>query len=370
MQVQHHAHIILGLVHHFLVVGLAQEGQGHAVAAQRGLDDIGDVVLVLLLVEIGQVLAAGLLMAAQVVVGAVGDAPQLTPVGEGEGILNVGGGPGVEGQLGGLVVTQAQVLLLDAQVQQPLLAVVLPVGKPLQVGARLTEELALHLLELTGAEGEVARGDLVTEGLAHLAHTEGQLAAGGALDVGEVDKDALGGLRPQIAGGAAVLGDADGGLEHQVELADGGEVVLAAHGADDVLVLGDEGVHLVKAHGVHVHLGVLLADELVGAVAGLAGLAVQQGVGEGGHVAGGDPGLGVHDDGGVQAHVIGGLLHELLHPGLLHVVLELHAQGAVVPAVGQAAVDLAAGVHKAPVFTQGDDFFHGLIRMIHGYSTP
>ena len=152
------------------------------------------------------------------------------------------------------------------------------------IRAGLAEELALHLLELAGAEGEVARGDLVAERLAHLAHAEGQLAAGGALDVGKVDKDALRGLGTQIAGRGAVLGHADGGLEHQVELADGGKVVLAAHGADDVLVLCNERIHLVKAHGVHVHLGVLLTDQLVGAVTGLAGTAVQQGVREAGNI--------------------------------------------------------------------------------------
>ena len=46
------------------------------------------------LIEIGQVLAAGLLMAAQVVVRAVGNAPQLAPFGEGEGVFDVGGGAG------------------------------------------------------------------------------------------------------------------------------------------------------------------------------------------------------------------------------------------------------------------------------------
>ena len=81
-------------------------------------------------------------MAAQVVVGAVGNAPQLAPVGEREGILDIGGGTAVESQLCGLVVTQAQVLLLDAQAQQPVLAVILPVSEPLQLGARFAEELA------------------------------------------------------------------------------------------------------------------------------------------------------------------------------------------------------------------------------------
>ena len=141
--------------------------------------------------------------------------------------------------------------------------------------------------------------------------------------------------------------------------------MLAAHGADHIFMLGDERIHLIKAHGVHVHLGMLLADELVGAMTGLAALAVQQGIGEAGHMAGGHPGLGVHDDGGIQAHVGGAFLHEFLHPGPLHVVLELHAQRAVVPAVGQAAVDLAARVYKAAVLAQVDDGFKGLFAVFH-----
>ena len=76
------------------------------------------------------------------------------------------------------------------------------------------------------------------------AHAEGQLAAGGALDVGEVHKNALRRLGTEIAGGGGVLGDTDLGLEHQVELADGGKVVLAAVGADHVLVACDESVGL------------------------------------------------------------------------------------------------------------------------------
>ena len=114
-------------------------------------------------------------MAGQVVVGAVCNAPQLAPVGEREGILDISGGTAVEGQLCGLVVTQAQMLLLDAQAQQPVLAVVLPVSEPVQIGAGLAEELALHLLELAGAEGEVARGDLVAEGLTTWQTPKGSL---------------------------------------------------------------------------------------------------------------------------------------------------------------------------------------------------
>jgi hypothetical protein len=55
MEVQHDAGVVFA--HDLLVVRLHQEGQHRAVGAQRGLDDVGDVVLVLLLVEIGQILA-------------------------------------------------------------------------------------------------------------------------------------------------------------------------------------------------------------------------------------------------------------------------------------------------------------------------
>ena len=57
VQAQHGAHIVpavLVLAHNLLVVGLAQKGQRHTVAAQGRLDDIGDVVLARLLVEIGR----------------------------------------------------------------------------------------------------------------------------------------------------------------------------------------------------------------------------------------------------------------------------------------------------------------------------
>ena len=367
MQMQHGADILLALAvgQVLLVVCFAQESQSHTVTTQRRLNDVGDVVLVGLAVKVLQALAGSFLMAGQVVVGTIRDAPQLTPVGEREGVLDIGGSAAVEGQLCRLVVTQAQVLLLDAKAQQPVLTIVLPVSEPFQIGAGLAEELALHLLELTGAEGEVARGDLVAESLAHLTHAEGQLAAGGALDVGKVDKDALCGLRTQVAGGRAVLGDTNGSLEHQVELADGGKIVLAADGADDVLMLCDESIHLVKAHGIHVHLGVLLTDQLVGAVACLAGAAVQQGVRKAGDVAGGHPGLRVHDDGCIQTHIIGAFLHEFLQPCLFDIVLELNAQRAVVPAVGQTAVNLGTGEHITTVLAEIDDHIKGLFALFH-----
>ena len=367
MEAHDGAHVVLGLVHHFLVIGLHQQGQGHPVRAERRLDDIGDIVLVLLLVEVREVLAGVLLVLAQVVVGAVRHAPQLAPA-EGEEVFEVRGGLGVEGQLLGLVVPEAEVFLLHVQANQPVVAVGPPVLEPLQVRVRLAEELQLHLLKLPDAEDEVARGNLVAEALAHLAHAEGELSSGGPLDGGEVDKDALGGLGPEVDLVGGILGDALVGFEHEVKAADVGEVVLAAAGAGDLL-FPDEGHQILLAHGLHVHVQAVFLDEalhqLVGPVAHFAGLAVDEGVVEGGDVAGGHPDLGIHEDGGVQTHVIGVLLDELFPPGPLHVVLELHAQGAVVPAVGKAAVNFAAGEDEAPALAEGDDFFHGFLLVVH-----
>ena len=311
-------------------------------------------------------------MLGEVVVRAVGHAPQLAPA-EGEEELKVRGGLGVEAQLLGVVVTQAQVLVLQADAQQPVVAEGPPIPEPLQVGAGLAEELQLHLLELADAEDEVARGDLVAEGLADLAHAEGQLAAGGALGVHEVGKDALRRFGTQIHGVLGVLGDALEGLEHEVELADVGEVVLAAGGAGDVLVL-HEVLHLLLGEGVdglgqlHAVFVAPVLNELVGAEALLALLAVHEGVGEARQMAAGHPGLGVHQNGGVLADVVGVLLHELLPPGLFDVVLQLHAQRAVVPGVGEAAVDLGAGEDEAAVFAQGNDLVHGFLGVFHSDS--
>jgi len=73
------------------------------------------------------------------------------------------------------------------------------------------------LLELAGAEGEVAGRDLVAEGLAHLGHAERQLAPRGLQDVEEIDEDALGGFGPQVGESGLVLHRPDMGPEHAVE---------------------------------------------------------------------------------------------------------------------------------------------------------
>ncbi len=54
---QHDAGVLLRFVDDFFVIGVHKERERNAVGAERRLDDIGDVMLVRLLVEIGEVLA-------------------------------------------------------------------------------------------------------------------------------------------------------------------------------------------------------------------------------------------------------------------------------------------------------------------------
>ena len=86
------------------------------------------------------------------------------------------------------------------------------------------EELHLHLLELAGAEDEVAGRDLVAERLAGLGDAERWLHAGGVRDVEVVDEDALRGLGAQVVHGALVLDRADRGAQQPVEVARLGEL--------------------------------------------------------------------------------------------------------------------------------------------------
>ena len=94
-------------------------------------------------------------------------------------------------------------------------------------------------------------------------------------DVLEVDEDALRRLRPQVGHGGILLHRPDEGLEHHVELPRLGQLAAA--------------------------VGASVALDMVGTETLLAGLAVNQRIGEVLDVAGGPPYHGVHEDGSVDA---------------------------------------------------------------------
>ena len=82
-------------------------------------------------------------------------------------------------------------------------------------------------------------------------------------------------------------------------------------------------------------------------------------------MAGRNPDLRVHQDGAVQADVVGVLLNKALPPGALDVVFQLHTQRAIVPGVGKTAVNFGTGKNEASAFAQGDDFFHRFLGIVH-----
>ena len=128
----------------------------------------------------------------------------------------------------------------------------------------------------------------------------------------------------------------------------GGERALVdradqAQALDDALVLQLGGGEMLGA------------GQLVEPEAAVAGLALHERVTERAHVARGDPHLGVHEDARVEADDVVALLDHRSPPGPLDVVLELDAQGPVVPHGVDAAVDLRGGIDEAAALGQRDD---------------
>ena len=138
VQMQHGAHVVIALLilpDDLFIIRVAQNGEDGTLNAEGRLDNIGDVMLVLILIVIGQILTGDGLVLGQVVVGAVGNAPELAPA-EREEELEVRRCLGVEAQLLGIVVAQAEVLVLQADGEQPVVAERAPVVEPLKVSAR------------------------------------------------------------------------------------------------------------------------------------------------------------------------------------------------------------------------------------------
>ena len=220
------------------------------------------------------------------------------------------------------------------------------------------EELHLHLLELARAEDEVARRDLVAEGLADLGDPERRFLARELQDVLEVDEDALGRLGAQVGDRAGLLHGPDGRFEHQVEVTRLGQVAL----------VGFAGVLRGFAPAGK------LAD-VVGAEALLAGPAVDQWIGEAGQVPRGLPDPGVLQDRGVQRDDVVALLqHRAPRPAL---DVSLQQDSVVAEVIGRAdpAVDLRGREYEAAPLAQGDDLLHrhdipghGEIWLIHAGS--
>ena len=292
MQTQNRARLtILQLL---FVVSFAEECQRNAVCAQRRLDAVGDILLIGNGILIGEVFARMLHMRLEVEIRAICDAPKLAPA-EWEEVFDIRRGVGIVRKLFGGVIAQLDALFWHSQAEQEVFAVILPEIEPLHLLFGVAEEFQLHLLEFTGAESEVSGRDLVAEGFADLRDAHGHFAAGAAQHVFEVDENSLGCLGAQENLRGSILIDALEGFKHQVEFADGREVVFAAGGAGDML--GDELLHLLIIHRGDIQIKLMLEyvvlDELIRAETLVALFAIHQRIVEAAHMPGCDPGFRV-----------------------------------------------------------------------------
>ena len=154
------------------VISIAQECQRYTVRTNRRLDAVRHIFFILCLIIICHILAACVLVAGQVIIGSVRNAPQLAPA-EREFIFDICCTLAVVRQFFGRVISQTDCILCHIQAQQEVFAVFSPVIQPFQICTGFAEEFQLHLFKFSGTEGKVTGCDFVTEGFTNLTDTEG-----------------------------------------------------------------------------------------------------------------------------------------------------------------------------------------------------
>ena len=285
-------------------------------------------------------------MLCEVEVAAVRDPLELRPADRIE-VFEIARGARVVRQLLGGVLADTQVAFAKPVALVPAHALVDPEAVPLVRLCRWDEVLHLHLLELQHAEEEVPGRDLVPEGLAaDVRDPERWLSTGELRDVLEVDEDPLCRLGSQVGLRACLLHRADRRLEHQVELPWLRQVAVGdlARALRGPLAAAD--------------LLMLRIRKVVGSETELARTAVDERVGEPGHVPRGFPDAGVEDDRRVERDDVLALLHHRLEPAGAQVGLQQYAVVPVVVGRAEAAVDLRAREDEPAPACQRHDLVH------------
>lgn len=209
----------------FFIVGLADEGEDGAVATGGGLDNVRDEALFGFLVEVFERAAGVLLVLAEVVVATVGDTFEFLLT-EGEIVFDVVGFLRVVGPLAIRDVEDVELLFIESDLFVEGEAVGEPFVGEAEAIFGTAEVFHFHLLELTGAEGEVTRVDLVAEGFANLSDAEGEFDAVGVHDVLVLNEDGLCSFGSKVGGGVGIIFIGRGshlGFEHEFKIAGLGE---------------------------------------------------------------------------------------------------------------------------------------------------
>ena len=272
----------------------------------------------------------------------------------------------------------------------------------------MAEKLHLHLLELAGAKGEVARRDFIAETLALLRDAERHFHAAAVHHVAEVDEHPLRRLRPEERRAVVAAHRADVRLEHQVELTRLGECAKLLRVRGEHLVcladrrqVGDVAVpnkfvgvlglqlEILQRAASDLLLGVAVGDtgderllavvlhpgalDMVVAVAAFALAAIDHHVAEQVVMAGRLPHARVHDDRRLDAGHLerprrAFRLHALVvrgdhvaPPRLLDAALERDTERAVVPQPVESAVNFRRLENKSAPPAERHDFFHPIV---------
>ena len=148
-------------------------------------------------------------------------------------------------------------------------------------------------------------------------------------------------------------------------------MLFAARAADIVLV--DILLHLLLGPAVHGALDRniifrhIILNQFIRPEALFTRLTVHQRIRKAAQMARSDPGLRIHQDRTVHAHIVRALLHEFLPPGFFYIVLQLHAEVSVIPCIGKPAVNLRSRIYKASRLRQSHYLFH---RLFHRLCPP
>ena len=344
-QLQHHAG--LAILEFLLLVSMTHDREEHTIHTDRGLDDIRGIALIGLRIEVLDALARVFLMLREVEVRTRVDTLHLLEA-ERHLELDIGSGIGIVSQL--VVVVETVVLCTEAQSLVPLHTGLLPFREPLQLRARLYEELHLHLLELPHTEDELTGHNLITESLTDLGNTERNLHTTSLLHVQVVHEDTLSRLRTQIDLHRSIGAGTHLGREHQVKLTHIGPVAGTTDRTYDLLVENDllQLIEIRSLHGSRI-AGMQIITLLLGFLHTLTGLqilslieavaedqhvstitllrvaVVDQGIVESIHMSRSLPYRRVHKDGAVDAHDVLVQHRHSLPPILLNIILQLHA---------------------------------------------
>ena len=141
------------------------------------------------------------------------------------------------------MVSDSHLIRFDTQSLKPVNTEFFPVCEPFKVCIRFTEEFQFHLFKFSCSESKIAWCDLISERLTDLSDTKWNLLTGCSLDILEINEDTLCSFRSQINGILRIFCYTLECLEHQVELTNISEVMLAAGWTADILFI-DEVDHL------------------------------------------------------------------------------------------------------------------------------